>query len=155
MTELLPIDRTLRQVAGEDGISYDAARVRLARKGLRAVPERAEPRAIAATMPPEQAVAWLLDCLDVLRTAPAPLDLPPGLRGQTARAFLCLAAAPGRVVTHERMMAWLYFDRPHDHWPLRPGLSVLIARLRRHLAGTPWRVETVWGLGWRLVAANA
>lgn len=66
-----------------------------------------------------------------------------------ARVFQLLHQVVGQTVTEERLMVALYFDRIDDA-PGNGVLKVHISKMRRKLAGHGWRVENVWGVGYRL-----
>jgi DNA-binding response OmpR family regulator len=75
---------------------------------------------------------------------------PVALTGKEFDILACLALEPGRVVSREEI-----FDRVWDeHWySPRKVLDVHIAALRRKLAD-PAMIETVYGRGFRLAAAD-
>jgi DNA-binding response OmpR family regulator len=75
---------------------------------------------------------------------------PVALTGKEFDILACLALEPGRVVSREEI-----FDRVWDeHWySPRKVLDVHIAALRRKLAD-PALIETVYGRGFRLAAAD-
>lgn len=53
-------------------------------------------------------------------------------------------------VAKEGLMTYLYSLRPNDH-PEIKIIDVLVCKARQKLKGTRWRIETVWGTGYRLV----
>jgi two-component system alkaline phosphatase synthesis response regulator PhoP len=70
------------------------------------------------------------------------------LRTQEFELLLILAGQPGRVFTREQLLqkAWGF-----DFFGQTRTVDVHIAHLRRKLAGTSVRVETVTGIGYKLV----
>ena len=67
----------------------------------------------------------------------------------TAREFMILEAllrAPGAVVSREQMLEQAWGERED---PMSNTIDVLVSRLRQKL-GTPSRIETVRGVGYRL-----
>lgn len=56
----------------------------------------------------------------------------------------------GKVVPYGFIMNGLYFDRPDDP----PGIQVLkvrICHMRKKFQSSPYDIETVWGVGFRMV----
>jgi len=78
------------------------------------------------------------------RLAGKPLDL----RTQEFELLLILAGQPGRVFTREQLLqqAWGF-----DFYGQTRTVDVHIAHLRRKLAGSPVSIETVTGVGYKLV----
>jgi DNA-binding response OmpR family regulator len=71
------------------------------------------------------------------------------LRTQEFELLLILAGQPGRVFTREQLLqqAWGF-----DFYGQTRTVDVHIAHLRRKLAGSPIVIETVTGIGYKLVA---
>lgn len=63
-----------------------------------------------------------------------------------------LSAQPGHVFSKEALMSAVYYDRANDE-PEVKIIDVKICHLRKKLVkvDAPKWIETVWGLGWRLV----
>jgi len=70
------------------------------------------------------------------------------LRNQEFELLLVLAGQPGRVFTREKLLeqAWGF-----DFYGQTRTVDVHIAHLRRKLAGSPVSIETVTGIGYKLV----
>ena len=64
-----------------------------------------------------------------------------------------LAAASPCVVSHDYLLDAACGLRPEADWPEPPTIKVTVCKLRRKLraAGAASRIETVWGVGYRLV----
>jgi len=82
------------------------------------------------------------------------LDLLPiintfGFTGREARLFLILKRAPGMQASKEALLNRLYADQI-DEAPSAKILDVFICKMRKKLEGTNWRIETIWGAGYRL-----
>ena len=78
-------------------------------------------------------------------------DQPVSLRTQEFDLLLTLAEQPGRVFTREQLLekAWGF-----DFYGQTRTVDVHIAQLRKHLAGSPLKIETVTGVGYKLVSEN-
>ena len=72
------------------------------------------------------------------------------LRNRELRLFELFLEAPGRILSKERLLDRLfnYDDPPTDN-----AIEVYVGRLRKKLAGSTARIETVRGLGYRLAGA--
>lgn len=81
-----------------------------------------------------------------------PLMERHGLTQREARLFRILQRAEGRYIGQEALLARLYADRPDDP-PDRKVLGVFVSKIRGKLEGSPWRIETEHGVGYRLVKA--
>lgn len=67
-----------------------------------------------------------------------------------ARLFQVLhRVGVGRLATRERLWRALYADRPDDV-PDIDIITCLVCHIRARLAGSGWRIATVWGEGYRL-----
>jgi two-component system, OmpR family, alkaline phosphatase synthesis response regulator PhoP len=71
-----------------------------------------------------------------------------GLRTQEFEVLLVLASQPGRVFTREQLLqqAWGF-----DFYGQTRTVDVHIAHLRKNLIGCPISIETVTGIGYKLV----
>jgi DNA-binding response OmpR family regulator len=76
-----------------------------------------------------------------------------GVGADGRRLWEILRRRHGRTVSHESIRAALYDGRPPK--PRRGGEKVVVHGVRRALRGTSWRIETVWGVGYRLSGAAA
>lgn len=76
---------------------------------------------------------------------------PISLRTQEFDLLLSLAEQPGRVFTREQLLekAWGF-----DFYGQTRTVDVHIAQLRKRLAGSPLKIETVTGVGYKLIAEN-
>jgi len=77
--------------------------------------------------------------------------LPVSLRTQEFDLLLTLAGQPGRVFTREQLLekAWGF-----DFYGQTRTVDVHIAQLRRKLAASHIKIETVTGVGYKLVIGN-
>lgn len=105
-------------------------------------------------MKANEAVEYLLDCIDVLLSVDAPpenqeLITSLGLTGQQGRIFLSLAQSVGKIVTKNAIYDAMFFDRPVGDWPDLKIVDVQICKLRQKLP-PKYRIETIWGVGYRL-----
>jgi len=77
---------------------------------------------------------------------------PIELRAQEFDLLLTLAGQPGRVFTREQLLelAWGF-----DFYGQTRTVDVHVAHLRRKLEGGTVRIETVPGVGYRLIASQA
>ena len=75
-------------------------------------------------------------------------DLPVDLRTQEFDLLLTLAEQPGRVFTREQLLekAWGF-----EYYGQTRTVDVHIAQLRKKLAASAVRIETVTGVGYKLV----
>lgn len=88
------------------------------------------------------------DALDLLPLVSA-LRLTP----TEAQIFLALQRSPGRQAGKEAIHNRLYSARPGEAPELKT-VDVLICTLRKKLEGTSWSIETVWGVGYKLVGTE-
>lgn len=74
---------------------------------------------------------------------------PVALRTQEFDLLLTLAEQPGRVFTREQLLekAWGF-----DFYGQTRTVDVHVVQLRKHLAGSAVKIETVTGVGYKLVA---
>ena len=77
--------------------------------------------------------------------------LPVSLRTQEFDLLLTLAGQPGRVFTREQLLekAWGF-----DYYGQTRTVDVHIAQLRKHLASSSVKIETITGVGYKLIAEN-
>ena len=76
-----------------------------------------------------------------------------GLTIMEAKWLTILERQPNRLVTREQLLARLYSTRSVDEIPDLKMIGVLACKVRRklRLARRSTRIETVWGMGYRLV----
>ncbi len=72
------------------------------------------------------------------------------LRNKELRLLEILVSAPGMIFSKPRLVDRLF---AYDEDVSENAIEVYIARLRKHLAGSKVRIETVRGLGYRLEVA--
>lgn len=71
-----------------------------------------------------------------------------GLSQSEARVLEIMRRAPDMTISRDAMLARMY---PHDDDPPDPRIfTTCISNLRRKLAGSPVRIKTLPGLGWKL-----
>lgn len=73
-----------------------------------------------------------------------------GLTVREARLFLILQRAPGMQVGKEALLTRLYADQIDD----APDIKIVeafVSKIRKKLEGTGWRIETIWGVGYKLI----
>ena len=145
-------DMTIGEIANEHGISYDAARIALQRRGLKARVDGKDYRSEVARMKATEAVEYLLNCLDTL-TQVETVDVAPwGLTRMERRLFACLSDHNGRPVTKESLYNAMYFDRySADELPNVKIVDVVICHVRQKIPEGAGRIETVRSVGfvWR------
>ncbi|NCO15961.1 MAG: winged helix-turn-helix transcriptional regulator, partial [Alphaproteobacteria bacterium] len=72
------------------------------------------------------------------------------LRSREMRLFELFVSAPGRILSKEHLCDRLFsFSEPVSD----NAIEVYVGRLRKKLAGSRARIETVRGLGYRLTEA--
>jgi DNA-binding response OmpR family regulator len=90
--------------------------------------------------------------------APDPLENVPSwikadLTGKETAFLSLLVQREGHVVSKSALMDAVYAGQPDE--PLPKIADVFICKLRKKLANTNYVIETAWGLGYRLIKANA
>lgn len=105
----------------------------------------------------------LLDCTHQIATITRAVIAPLGdaeqwrpyrLTFTEARIASFLFAKIGQPVRTDTLMAALYFDRAVDDVPTETMTKVLACKIRKKLANSPYRIETVWAEGYRMVRAQ-
>jgi two-component system, OmpR family, alkaline phosphatase synthesis response regulator PhoP len=99
---------------------------------------------------PDASPIHLADLIvDPVRREARILDQSLDLRTQEFELLLILVGHPGRVFTREQLLqqAWGF-----DFYGQTRTVDVHIAHLRKKLAGSPITIETVTGIGYKLVA---
>jgi len=94
------------------------------------------------------ALIWLGDLeIDPARRVVTVNELPVSLRTQEFELLLTLAGQPGRVFTREQLLekAWGF-----DFYGQTRTVDVHIAQLRRKLAASRVKIETVMGVGYKI-----
>lgn len=103
-------------------------------------------------------VDFLTTQIEVLSAAvPTDIVLPElDLVRKEQQILNLLASRPGHVFSRDAVMSALYFAHPND-WPAPKIIDIFICRIRNQLraADSPVWIETIWGLGWRLVHKRA
>lgn len=69
---------------------------------------------------------------------------------QQARIWLIIMAAPNREITKDILIARLEGER-HDDLLTEENLKVQVCKMRAKIQGSCWSIETVWGVGYRIV----
>lgn len=82
-----------------------------------------------------------------------PLVSTFGFTTTEAQIFLILQRSPGMQVGKEAIHNRLYSARPDDA-PEIKIVDVLVCKLRKKLEGTSWSIETIWGVGYKLVGTE-
>ena len=75
-------------------------------------------------------------------------------RGSQCKILKNLAAAWGRVVTKETLYFSMYSLISDDEQPCFKVIDVFVCQIRRELAGTGFRIRTIWGGGYVLEAGE-
>lgn len=70
------------------------------------------------------------------------------------RLLAILMNAKGHAIDYDTLHARLYADRTGD-LPNVETVRVMICKLRQKLVGSQFRIETVWGVGFKLVTSEA
>ncbi len=111
-------------------------------------------------LPDKDAKEYLLSVLDyVLSPSTERLWENVEKYGLSPREGLVLQALQRvcpRPITKESLLAAAYSDIPDDEWPQAKTLDVYVCKIRKKLrkAGADFEIETLWGLGHRLVPAK-
>jgi DNA-binding response OmpR family regulator len=105
----------------------------------------------------QDTVAHLEHMLEALTTPPetcAELPLPKSKQ----RIFSILRNNLGKVVSNEQLFAGLYWDRPDKCDRINPEITkVFVCHTRAAIAAAclPLRIDTVWGVGYKMVDTAA
>lgn len=75
-----------------------------------------------------------------------------GLTAAEARVLACLLARPG--ATKDQIYEALCDGRPEPDHPQPKLMDVLICKIRKKLEPYAVTITTLWGVGWRLEAAD-
>lgn len=62
-----------------------------------------------------------------------------------------LATKPGRYISRELILQACYGREPDVDWPGDKIIVVFVSRLREKIKRTGWRIESQYGLGYRLL----
>lgn len=103
-------------------------------------------------------VDFLTTQIEVLSAAgPTDIALPElDLSRKEQQILNLLSSRPGHVFGRDAIMNALYFDQPND-WPEPKIIDIYICRIRNRFraADSPVSIETIWGMGWKLVQKRA
>lgn len=155
-------------VEREFGISHGTIRLAEERYGiqLRRIPvdDRRycrDYREVIQDMKPAEAVDYLLNCLDVrgdgIDADPPNIVLRVNLTNQQARIFNVLYERFGLCVSKQAIYNAMYFDLlPGDDPPEAKIVDVVICKVRQRIKQqrAPFRIDTIWGIGYRLEDAS-
>lgn len=152
--EGLPLDA----ISAETGLSYDGVRSALRRHGASAVRKlEVQVRQRAEAMPPREAVDYLLGVVEALiEAAPGrhhPTDLWAHFPIVERRVVQALYEARGGLMSRDRLMAAVYYDRAIDEVPDDKIIDIWVCKIRKKLPDGV-AIETVWGRGWRMVVPD-
>ena len=151
---------TLREICDATGLGYSAVRGRLRRADVRPVYERQRGiRQIAEDMKPVDAVYYLLGIIeqfDLIVSEPHPVDeIGVHISDMPRRLLMALIEASPRYMSKDAIYNALYFDRASgDDLPSLKIIDVFVCKLRAVLPRDIGEIETVWGKGYRFVAAE-
>ena len=73
-----------------------------------------------------------------------------GFTHMEARLFLVLKRSPNQTCGKEALLARLYANRIDDMPDVRM-VDVWVCKMRKKLANTTWRIETIWGEGYQII----
>lgn len=73
-----------------------------------------------------------------------------GLTTKEARLASLLYQRMGTGCTRSALMDVLYFDMPDEDEPDAKILDIFICHIRKKLAGTGFKIDTIWGTGWAM-----
>lgn len=81
----------------------------------------------------------------------------PGVKLTNSQRTLVkmLFDAKGRPISRGHLYGALYALKPEADWPEDKIIGVFICRIRRQLRGTPWEIQTLFGVGYVLVEREA
>ena len=77
-------------------------------------------------------------------------DLVVRLTKCQSRFFLFLWSSNGEVVSYERLFDDMYWQKNPNEWPEFDVIKVHACNIKRKLKDFPLKIETVWGVGYRL-----
>ena len=103
-------------------------------------------------MQPGEAVEYLLSMMEIIYGSEVDqLGYLPGVHLTTSEHTILrtMFRNEGRVVTREVIMNTIY---PHlEDAPEQKIIDVFVCKIRAKISGQPFKIETVWGRGYRLV----
>lgn len=108
--------------------------------------------ALAANKPQAEKISASLECQFMAYAIPevdVEWQLKFGLTKLESRMAERLHASFGKSVNRDAVMNACYFDtmdQPHPRI-----LDIFVCRMRKKLAGSPFKIETVRGVGWRMI----
>lgn len=160
LAELVGDGVTLREAIQFAGMTETGVRKWEARTGNRFLRDRdVSYREIAEGMKPMDAVEYLLGVVESIQSSGEVMD-DPVFDGMPARPMVRrfvnhLHKNIGRTMTKEALYQALYFDRA-DADDL-PALKIvdMFACLARKALPARFSIETVWGVGYRMVEVDA
>ena len=119
---------------------------------VRAVLRRTAPPADPPAPGPAKALALGNLALDPARRTVTVAGAPRTLRAREFDLLMCLLEHPGLVMSREQLLnlAWGY-----DYAGETRTVDVHVASLRRELQGCDCEIETVWGIGYKIVGPPA
>lgn len=145
------------QIAEEIGISKQAVWQRAYRAGVRIThKDDVSLRTKAEGMKPAEAIDFLLGVIEAMQEGFSPLPISHqvvlnSLTRSEKRLFERLFQSQGAVVPHEILYNRLYCDRVSaDEFPTEASVRIVMGRLRRKLRDTPWKITSVFGVGYYL-----
>ena len=74
---------------------------------------------------------------------------PVGAGKRQLRCYEILLRNPKAVISTGQMHDFIYQDDPHGG-PTSKTIHVMISRMRQAMEPTPFTIETVWGMGYKL-----
>lgn len=84
---------------------------------------------------------------------PQKIALDMGMTPTEQQIFILLHRRLGSTVSKESMMEWLYSHRLEA--PEGKIVDVFICKMRRKMVNVPWHIETIFGIGYRLLNLEA
>ena len=150
---------SIGEVSDMTGKSDNAVRSAFERRGVVLTSTDAQSlRTKAAKMEPGEAVEYLLDVCEMISFVNLEQEHPTDFLKVSPlerRMLRCLYDAGGLNVPKDALFWAMYHDRNGEtELPDIKIIDIYVCKLRKVLKGSDWKIETVWGEGYRLVEAG-
>lgn len=156
--ELIEAGYTIREISKELGISYEGARNAISRRGLKAKPEINNYKTIHKSMSKDDAIQYLLDCVEVLEGVGS-IKIARNRWGfhvtiMQARILHTLEARSPSIISKTSLYDAMYFDVLHDDPPEPKIVDVQVCKIRKAMPESFGKIHTAWGEGYWLELAE-
>jgi DNA-binding response OmpR family regulator len=103
---------------------------------------------VRAIIAERDALRYLLDELTTI--PPEVSEEMEGFSAGQRRMLGALLGQPGVAMNRAQLLAATMVDRPYADWPDPDVVDVQICKIRQRLGpDSPFKIETVWGVGYR------